>query len=728
MQVVFVTNRKTKVNLPTINELEAKKQLKRFFKSSKVFGLDYETTSLDPLKGRILLTAMGNGNIVYVIDNMSIPLTNLITSSDLIDKLVIAQSAKFEYKWSKVNGLNIQNIYCTMIAEQKLLSGSGVSNDLVSICQRRKVPVPTGMDKNIRKDFYEQGINLILEDKHIIYNACDVIPLFEIRKKQQILIEQANLSYYINNLQCRLIPILGDTELLGFVIDQKKWMNIYNLNLDKRKGIESALNSFINTELGSAVAQSLSPTYVKEETKLFNRLSRLDARLDRYDLQIKDLKTNNKDHTKKYKDLRQMWNNCFYERYNTTNDIKALSVIPPSINWNSTQQLVKVFEELGLAIPQGKSNTTGKMGNSFSGPARERWLSENKGVDPELYEFMQKVDEYKNITHNIDTFGEKWLDNYIHPITSRAHTFFKQGTTDTGRLASGDRENGFFNSQQIPAIVAYRECFGTEKGYRIVTCDLEGAELRFMCSLAQDMDLLELSKEDMHSHMANEVWNNIHKYRRENYKDLTIKDSKGKEYTLPLHIAKNENPQLRTDFKPQTFGTVYGMYPRKASETLGISLEEGKIAINTIKKEIPLTIKMVESKVKEAMGTGKVIHNNRTNSRRWFPTVLDALDKDRELSFKEKSKIQGQARNCAIQGSQADCILEAIVTIDRFIKIYKIDAALMGTVHDELIYRYREDLTWFPEFVKTAMIRVANKYLTNVKMDAEYKDKLTWTK
>ena len=727
MQVVFVTNRKTKVTLPTINELEAKKQMKRFFNSSKVFGLDYETTSLDALKGIILLTAIGNGKIVYVIDNMSIPLTNLITSSDLIDKLVIAQSAKFEYKWSKVNGLLIQNIYCTMIAEQKLLSGSGMSNDLVSICQRRKVPIPTGMDKEIRKDFYEQGVNLIIEDKHVTYNACDVIPLFEIRRKQQELIQRANLSFYINVLHSRLISILGDTELLGFVIDQEKWMSVYQSSKKKGDIICQELNSYINLKIGKKAA-SISPEYIKKIESLKKKKSTLEARRTNYTSQIKKLKELNKVHLKRYKNLLTMNYSCLIKWRDTIQELSSLENRSIEINWNSTQQLTKVFQELILPVPQGKSNTTGKIEDSFSGPARERWLLENTNVDARRYQFMKDLNTYKNLTHNINTFGEKWLENYIHPITGRAHTFFKQGHTDTGRLSSGDKANGFFNSQQIPASMDYRECFGTESGYRIVTVDLEGAELRFMCSLAQDMELLELSKRDMHSHMANEVWNNIYKYRLLNNKNLTIKDSKGKEYTLPLRISKTENPQLRIDFKAQTFGTVYGMYPKKAGETLGINVEEGKIAINTIKKEIPKTIAMVESKVKEAIETGKVIHNDRTNSRRWFPAALDAIRNDRELSFKERSTISGQARNSAIQGSQADCILEAIVFIDRFIKLYKIDAALMGTVHDELIYRYKETITWFPEFVKEAMIRVANKYLTNVKMDAEYNDKLTWTK
>ena len=40
-------------------------------------------------------------------------------------------------------------------------------------------------------------------------------------------------------------------------------------------------------------------------------------------------------------------------------------------------------------------------------------------------------------------------------------------------------------------------------------------------------------------------------------------------------------------------GVVYGLFAKKAGKTLNVSTEEGQIVINTIKREIPKTIKNI---------------------------------------------------------------------------------------------------------------------------------------
>ena len=83
----------------------------------------------------------------------------------------------------------------------------------------------------------------------------------------------------------------------------------------------------------------------------------------------------------------------------------------------------------------------------------------------------------------------------------------------------------------------------------------------------------------------------------------------------------------------------YGLFAKKAGKTLNISTEEGQIVINTIKREIPKTIKMVENQSAFAERYGYVIHNNRTNSRRWFPILIKQIKKevDKDNNFIEIS-------------------------------------------------------------------------------------------
>ena len=110
-------------------------------------------------------------------------------------------------------------------------------------------------------------------------------------------------------------------------------------------------------------------------------------------------------------------------------------------------------------------------------------------------------------------------------------------------------------------------------------------------------------------------------------------------------------------------GVVYGLFAKKAGKTLNISTEEGQIVINTIKREIPKTIKMVENQSAFAEKYGYVIHNNRTNSRRWFPILIKQIKKevDKDTHFIEISEALSAARNSTIQGTQADFVKEASV-------------------------------------------------------------------
>lgn len=61
--------------------------------------------------------------------------------------------------------------------------------------------------------------------------------------------------------------------------------------------------------------------------------------------------------------------------------------------------------------------------------------------------------------------------------------------------------------------------------------------------------------------------------------------------------------------------------------------------------------------------------------------------------------------------TNVDIIIEAIVTIARWAKLYKVDVRLLGQVHDELIYDFPEDQDWIPAKLQELMTRTAQRYL-----------------
>jgi DNA polymerase-1 len=80
-----------------------------------------------------------------------------------------------------------------------------------------------------------------------------------------------------------------------------------------------------------------------------------------------------------------------------------------------------------------------------------------------------------------------------------------------------------------------------------------------------------------------------------------------------------------------------------------------------------------------------------------------------------------------ISGTQADMIKEAIGEIDKYIIDNNVDAILLLQVHDELVYKHKDEK--FGEVVAKIMKETANKYLNGIiHMNAEYDTLRCWTK
>ena len=162
---------------------------------------------------------------------------------------------------------------------------------------------------------------------------------------------------------------------------------------------------------------------------------------------------------------------------------------------------------------------------------------------------------------------------------------------------------------------------------------------------------------------------------------------------------------------------------------------------------------MVERNEKFALQHGYLILNTRTNSRIWYPAVLEAkknnpqgYDPYKHLTGGEAHEVKNSARNGAIQGTQADMLKELMVEIHKEAirqDFYgRFNFALLGQVHDETIYRtndietlveFNEDdgeieMVTVPEFIKRMHSKIPNRYLSFIKMTAEQHVGKTWTK
>lgn len=666
--IKFVTNRSdhnVSYERATIEECIA------FIDSIDVVGLDTELNSLNPHKSDLLLIQVGNKDLCYVIDCSSVDYMFL---KQFENKKFIGQNLKFEASQLRTRGIFIDVYWDTMIVDQCLGLGSGRRNSLDAILERR-LGISATHTKSTRDEFINRSPKTPFQQHHITYAAEDVIYLEAIKDVQDKLIDKLDIRFWIEQIEIPLISILAKAEVEGLLFNTEKWLENVDENEDKKFELELEMDKEI---------RALSKSYPTLNGGIYTR--------DRVKEQF-------------------IQTDIFGIGSIVENENKG------NINYGSSNQIKDIFYRVNEKPPVKTGTTKDTVGQQEI----EQYILANPASV--LIEMLNKLLKHKEVTKAIDSFGRNFLD-IINIKTGHVHTIYRQAMTTTGRLASGDMKNGFYNSQQVPKENKYRNCFGTDPGYNMVTIDLSGAELIILASLAEDDKLIDLQSKDIHSHLATACWREV------------LKDP---EYV----VSKTINKHKRDEFKSVVYGLAYGCTSKRVAELLGISTHSANSIIMTMRREIPKTFDYLDKVSYNGVKNGYVLLSKRTNARRWFPGVLEHAKsinylKEQnvpssqwpEFPFKKRGEIERESKNSPIQATNAFVIKEAIVVIDKWIMDNNIDGNLLLNVHDELVYRYPDTMDEsFPPMVKKLLLETANKYLVpGVFMDAEYHIAKTWLK
>lgn len=683
----------------------------------ETLGLDSENTGLDPYTSFPLLYAIGTKNIQFILDATSINVKEFIDRANS-HVTWIGHNLKYDYSFVKVHfKTELQRIYDTMITEQRLYPNlfplSSKPFALNHVILRNFGYIPPEMNKDIRAEFPKFSPT---KDKfytrHITYAAGDIAHLFKLKEIQERAINKYNMRFLLEEIEFPLVCILAEMELEGLDIDEKSLLELIEKNKKIRREKQIALDSEF---------RKLRDTYADEKNKKFIKSGIYDS-----------IRTNNLPTTSNvptlFGDMVDASEINYSKRSTKTKKSKTKE---HGINYSSSIELIRILGRLRFTVPtkEGKYivplvNDKNKIINDYEGFTTnekdfEQYLISNPTTP--IRRFIELLLEYREVTTELNKYGKDFLKKK-NPITKRIHTQYRQCDAVNGRFQSGGRKEqpDKINIQNVPRKKEFRQLFYRE-GYDIITIDLAGAEVTIMADKANDTKLFELAmKGDIHSHMATRGWRNILKSRRDINADI---------YT----VSKTENKEKRVTAKNLTFGSIYGCGAKRAGKTINVSPAEGQIYIDTIKREVPLTFKMVERNVVSAFRQGYLILNTRTNSRIWFPQVIDAYKNKRELEFREQHEIDGQARNVPISGTQADIVKEAMIVITNYFKENNLDCAIILQVHDEIAIRTPKHYgiafnISLGDKIKELLCTTANKYLTNIKMDASLEISSTWTK
>lgn len=258
--------------------------------------------------------------------------------------------------------------------------------------------------------------------------------------------------------------------------------------------------------------------------------------------------------------------------------------------------------------------------------------------------------EYRSLSKLKSTYTDK-LPEMIDSKTGRVHTSYHQAVTATGRLSSSDP-----NLQNIPIRTEegrrIRQAFIAAPGCQIVAADYSQIELRIMAHLSQDAGLLGAFAEglDVHSATAAEVFG--------------------------LSIDKVSGDQRRKA-KAINFGLIYGMSAFGLAKQLGLGRNEAQEYIDLYFDRYPGVADYMARTRALAHEKGYV---ETLKGRRLYLPEINARNRQRQQAA-ERTAI-----NAPMQGTAADMIKMAMLSVDRWLGESQITARMIMQVHDELVF------------------------------------------
>jgi DNA polymerase-1 len=271
------------------------------------------------------------------------------------------------------------------------------------------------------------------------------------------------------------------------------------------------------------------------------------------------------------------------------------------------------------------------------------------------YPLPQLILDYRGLSKLKSTYTDK-LPTLISQRTGRIHTSYHQAVAATGRLSSSDP-----NLQNIPIRHAegrrIRQAFIARKGCLLVAADYSQIELRIMAHISGDKGLLAAFAEDRDIHQA----------------------TAAEVFSIPLDAVSADQ---RRSAKAINFGLIYGMSAFGLAKQLGIGRAQAQDYVDLYFERYPGVKTYMDDTREQAKERGYV---ETAFGRRLYLPEINARQAQRR-QYAERSAINGP-----MQGTAADIIKKAMITVDAWLLQSNIDALLIMQVHDELVLEVPED-------------------------------------
>ncbi len=317
---------------------------------------------------------------------------------------------------------------------------------------------------------------------------------------------------------------------------------------------------------------------------------------------------------------------------------QAYAVAGQPFNLGSPKQLQQIlFEQLELPVirktPKGQPSTAEDVLQELSGD----------------YELPRLILDYRSLSKLKSTYTDK-LPAEINPHTGRVHTSYHQAVTATGRLSSSGP-----NLQNIPIRTAQgrriRKAFVAPPGMVVLAADYSQIELRIMAHISGDEGLLRAFRDDIDVHRA----------------------TAGEVFATAYEDVADAQ---RRAAKAINFGLMYGMSAFGLARQLDVSRGEAQEYMDTYFARYPGVHDFMERTREQAREQGYV--ETLFGRRLYLPDI-------KASNMQRRQAAERAAINAPMQGTAADIIKRAMISVDRWLHEQHADTHLTMQVHDELV-------------------------------------------
>jgi len=645
-------------------------------KDWNIVQCDTETTGTFAKLDKLLCAQFGNKDktVQIVVDCSTI---NIKYYKEIMEsKFLIFQNGKFDLQFFYNHNIIPRRIYDTMIVEQLLHLGypsGSISYSLHAIAERR---LNINIDKTVRGQIIWRG----LDEKVIEYAGNDVVWLYDIMKSQIADCKKQGCMVGAK-LECDFVPVIAYLEWCGIKLNADKWKAKMKKDQENLDTAVKELNAFVIR------TPSLKQfTFVDRQGDLFSGFN-LEPQV--------------------------------------------------TINWSSSQQVVKVAKILGF-------NTTvqDKKTGEDKDSVLEKALKGQKGINDEFLKIYFSYQEYAKV---VSSFGQSHL-NAICPTDGRIHTIYKQLGATSGRMSCGSQQPNetlakikkikpseckYPNIQQLPADEPTRASFVADKGNLMVDCDYSALESRLGADIYNEKSMQDeflYGSGDIHSLCAKMVFH-------EELKDIDVKD------------IKHKRPDLRKLVKPIEFSQQFGGSEYAIMSSLGCSLEEATKFKKAYDSGFSGIAKFKEKGSQFVRSHGYVLMNPITGHKMYWwdwkhwkevqdsftpefweeykayhKGTGDNIEQEVKQHFKAASKWDRMALNAPTQNTGVDILKTAATELFNWIvdNNYFGKILLCALVHDEQLLEFPEELKdTFPKLLEDIMLKAAAKFCKSVPIPAE---------